>query len=142
MDVNEQIARYNKALETNFDFMWKALVQTVDLLAKGATFYFTVLGLVAGFIFTQKLPTQTMLTLVTTCVVISILFGIIAIAFAYGVITGLLQLKKALHAIHPAAYDVLSMEAFFRRGLIVTAVAVMCCLAILMAIAISLLSRI
>lgn len=127
--------KLHKALETNYEFMWRSLVQTVDLLAKGTTYYFTIFGVIGGFLFTAKLSPRLELLLVVVSSVVSILFAVIMISFAYGVLKGVNQMEKALLRIHPVAFQTLAMESFFRRGKRVGVITTACCVLILATVA-------
>jgi hypothetical protein len=128
------VESFDKALLINFEFMWKAIVQAVDLLAKGTTYYFTIFVFITGFIFTAKISVELQLLLLCVVTVVSVLFAIIMLSFAYGVTKGLGQLELALKKHHRSAYSSLDMALFFKRGKIVGQTTTVACLLILFTI--------
>jgi hypothetical protein len=129
---------YRKALEINYDFMWKSLVQTVDLLTKGTAYYFTIIGVVGGFLFTSKIHEDLQLIFISVITVISFFFAIIMLSFGYGVLKGIHQMENALKQIDAKAFHVLEMSRFFRRGRVVGIMAALLCLAILLTLSVGL----
>lgn len=135
IESDDDVAYQRKTLEIYYEFQWRSLVQTVELLTKGVTYYFTILAAIAGYIFTAKLLPEEQKPLIIVIVMVSVLLAVIIITMGYGVLRGISQMETTLAQYNAVAFVELSMPAYFKRAKMVGIVVAVCCMLILITIA-------
>lgn len=134
-DSGDAVAYQRKTLEIYYEFQWRSIVQTVELLTKGVTYYFTILAAIAGYVFTARLLPEEKKPLIIVSVTVSVLLAAIIITMGYGVLRGIGQMEATLAHYNAVAFVELSMPAYFKRAKIVGIVVAVCCMLILITIA-------
>ncbi|SFU32274.1 hypothetical protein SAMN05216339_101339 [Nitrosomonas eutropha] len=128
-------AHTRKSLEIYYEFQFRSLVQTGELLTKGVAYYFTILAAIGGYLYTAKLPLVEQRLLVIVSLIVSTLFAFIMIVVGYGVLKGIGQMERTLAKYNSNEFEAIAMPQYFRRGKIVGIMVALCCLGILFVIA-------
>lgn len=134
-DSSDAVTYQRKTLQIYYEFQWRSLVQTVELLTKGTTYYFTILAAITGYVFTAKLLPEEQKPLIIVSVIVSMLFAVIIISMGSGVLRGIGQMEVTLAQYNAVAFEELAMPAYFKRAKMVGIVVAVCCLLILITIA-------
>src|SRR5258705_4521990 len=103
-DSGDAVAYQRKTLEIYYEFQWRSVVQTIELLTKGVTYYFTILAAIAGYVFTAKLLPKEQKPLIIVSVIVSVLFAVIIITMGYGVLRGISQMEATLAQYNAVAF--------------------------------------
>jgi hypothetical protein len=117
-----------------FEFQWKALTESVQLIFRGIGIYFFLILAVVGAIYNSKITGTELQVAIGATIAVSVLFAPMMLFIAWGVIKGLNDLESTLKKIHPAQFDAAGMDAFFSRGRLAARVAMGCAITILLII--------
>ena len=117
-----------------FDFQWKSLSESVQLITKGVGLYFFILLAIIGAIYNSKISGIELQIVVGAIIAVSILFAPTMLFIAWGVIKGLKDLEASLRSICPDQFDSLGMIEYFRRGRLAARVGTACAIFILLII--------
>ena len=120
-----------KSLEIFYEFQWRSLVQTVDLLSKTVTYYFAILAALVGYLFTAKLTHLDQQLISRVIFYVSGFFMLITISMSYGILRGIRDMKNSLIQYNPKIFQQADLHGYFRRGQIVGIVIVTSSLSIL-----------
>lgn len=137
MTTEEQYAGTASAREgyqVIFEFQWKSLTESVQLVTKAVGIYFFLLLAVIGAIYNSKIAGIELQIIVGTIIIISIIFAPMILFLAWGIIKGLNDLEVALQRICPLEFDAIGMKEYFRRGRLAARVATGCAIIILIII--------
>lgn len=136
-DKMDQIADYCDSLDgykTIFDFQWKSLTESVQIIVKGVGLYFFTLLAIIGAIYNSKISGTELTIIISAITLISILFAPIMLFMAWGIIKGLNDLEVSLRSICPSQFDAIGMAEYFRRGRLAARVGIVCAIIILLII--------
>lgn len=126
MTADKRITEATNAREAHkflFEFQWKSLTESVQLITKGVGFYILLLLAVIGAIYNSKLVGTELKFAVVAIVTITILFGPMIIFIAWGVVRGIDDLENSLRKICPTQFEAAGMEKYFLRGRLAARVA-------------------
>lgn len=124
--VDAAIEHHRKSHEIFYDFQWKSIVQTIEVITRGVGFYTLILVAVAGAIYQSRLSGRE-LNIALAGVTFMTLFLMIAFGFlSWGVFTALKDLQKTLRSLNEIVFHECELEAYFTRARTV-AIAVMAC---------------
>lgn len=108
-----------QSLEIFVEFKTRTLIETANILSKGATLYLAMLGIFAGYLITQDILEEIRKILLIISLLSSI-FIIIAIATtSWGIYRGMNNIEDTLKHIHNDAFYRAKMHEYFRDGRIV-----------------------
>ncbi len=127
-----------QSIEIFYEFQWRSLVQTVELLSKAVTYYFAILAALVGYLFTAKLSLLDQQLISRVIFFVSGFFMLLAVAMFYGILRGIADLKSTLTRYNPTAFQKAELHRYFRRGQIVGIVVVASSLSILVTICVAL----
>lgn len=85
-----------RALETFYDFEYRALAETANMLSKGITFYLAILAAVVSYAFTQDLSPAQQRQFLVLGVFTSLVFALAAGSVALGLYVGISDVENAL----------------------------------------------
>lgn len=117
-----------------FEFQWKALTESVQLIFRGIGIYFFLLLAVIGAIYNSKISGTELQVAIGATLAVSALFAPMMLFIAWGVIMGLNDIETTLRKLHPTQFSATGMDKFFRRGRLAARVAMGCAIAILLVI--------
>jgi hypothetical protein len=120
-----------------FEFQWKALTETAQLISKVVGIYFFLLLAVIGAIYNSKIVGTELQVIVIAMIIVSVMFAPMMIFAAWGVIRGIDDLEISLRKICPMQFESIGMDAFFRRGRLTARVGAGCAIAILIVIVVA-----
>ena len=133
-DLNTDAASAREGYQIIFDFQWKSLTESVQLISKGVGIYFFLLLAVIGAIYNSNISGTELQLIVGAIILISILFAPTMLFIAWGVIKGLNDLEVSLRRCCPSQFDAIGMATYFRRGRLAARVGTACAIIILMII--------
>lgn len=136
--VKDERAHDRKALEVFYEFQWRSLVQTVDLLSKAVTYYFAILAALVSYLFSAKLTLLDQQLISQVIFFVSGFFMLISISLSYGVLRGISDMKNTLIRHNPKVFQQVELHRYFLRGRIVGSIVVLSSLSILVTICIAL----
>lgn len=119
------------SLKIFLDFKYQACMSALEYLSKGVTFYFTVLAIVIGIVFSAKISAEVRHLVTIGASLISVLVFIFGLFIGHGVIAGISDINKTLRIIDPITYDRISLDRFMRRGMVSGVISLLCSLSIL-----------
>ena len=122
-DSNYRQNLKDAALKMCHEFKYNSLVETVHLLEKGVAFYFAIVAVAVGYVFSVNLTTNQVWTILIGAASVSFLFAIAMLSAAYGVLRGIYDLKFGMKKVDPTTFEIMKMEAYFRRGTVVGIIA-------------------
>jgi len=102
-----------------YDFKYKSVMEAATKLTQIAAIFFTAIVVFTGFMLNSKISGENLDNIVVAVSIILILFCIAAGAIIYGVIMGIIQIRETFKKISPSTFDEVSMDAYFRRGIVV-----------------------
>lgn len=118
-----------------FDFQFKAVVEAANALLKLTSFYFLVVGASVGYIFSAAIEDIVVSWMVVGLLGISFFFLIVCLALSYGVVMGLVDIRRGLAALDPHISEETNIVEFMRRGGRVSILITCCCTAVILIIA-------
>jgi uncharacterized protein YybS (DUF2232 family) len=125
----------NTKLNLFFDFQYKSLTETVNLLVKAAgTFYVTIMIALIGYLFTQKISDATRNVIIICAVILTACMFIVGAAICWGVILGITDMRNTLKQYDEALFSNCDLDAFFKRGRKVVLFAIICCVSSMISI--------
>lgn len=136
--AKEGRAHDRKSLEIFYEFQWRSLVQTVELLSKAVTYYFAILAALVGYLFTAKLTLLDQQLISRVIFFVSGFFMLLAIAMSYGILRGIADMKNSLTRYNLKVFQTAELHRYFRRGQFVGIVVVASSLSILVTICVAL----
>lgn len=134
---NADTSTVRKGYEFIFEFQWKALTESVQLIFRAVGIYFFLLLAVIGAIYNSKIAGTELQVVVSAIIAVSIVFAPMMIFIAWGVIKGINDLEFSLRKLCPFQFDATKMDAFFRRGRLAARVVTVCAIIILVIIMIA-----
>ncbi len=107
-------------LEKIFDFQFDSLKETSKVLEKGVSFYFIIIGIVLGLIFSNKVDLDQIakVKIFNFLVASSIFTTLCVFVLCWSIISGVISLRATLKSLTSDTFDNSSINLFFKRGII------------------------
>ncbi|MFY0603822.1 MAG: hypothetical protein JXQ93_07715 [Flavobacteriaceae bacterium] len=117
-----------------FDFQFDSIKETANVLAKGITFYLTIMAGLSWFIFTRKdTPEEIKMQFYAVCLAvwISMCTLIAAGAIAYAIYRGLGSIRRLLEQNNMSLFYEVKLHSFINKGRWVVVGVIICCVLVL-----------
>jgi hypothetical protein len=116
-DEKEKIEFDDTKLNLFFDFQYKSLTETVNLLVKAAgAFYITVMIALIGYLLTQDISDKTRNVIIVSAVILTACVFIVGLAICWGVILGISDMRNTLKRYDEKLFSSIDLDKFFYRG--------------------------
>lgn len=118
-----------------FDFQYKSLTETVNLLVKAAgAFYVTVMIALIGYLITQQVSPSTHRVIVISATLLTACVFAVGIAICWGVTKGIQDMKNTLERYDEDLFCKCNLESFFIRGRKVVLFSIVTCIIVMVLI--------
>lgn len=116
-----------------YDFEYDAVKETALVLARGITFYLTIMAGLSWLIFIQEVKSDSNMKLyaISVAIYISLATLVAACFIGYGILKGLGSIQRLFELNNNNLFKELRVDSFIRKGKRVVIAVLLCCVAVL-----------